>query len=123
MFENLCECLEDELMEMDRRTKAGEKLSPSDIQFGDIVAHFAKCMATYAAMKEPGYSNRGYSRGDAYPANWDAMGRGYSYRDEPRGYSRAGDMAEMEHMISGAMPRMDEETRRDAQRLLDRMRR
>ncbi len=87
-MDNLCEYIDEELMELDKKAKNG-KLSAGDIEMGDKLAHFKKSLLTNEAM-ESGYSNergtsrRGYSNDD-YSMNDDYSGR----RDYSREYSNA----------------------------------
>lgn len=89
----LCEFIDDELMDMEDLIKQGKKLSMSEVDYGDKLAHFKKCLLTNKAMEDNysearvGRSNRmgrsyeGRSYDDMSMArNRDSMGR-YS-RDE-----------------------------------------
>lgn len=82
-MDNLCEYIDEELMELDKKAKSG-KLSAGDIEMGDKLAHFKKSLLTNEAM-ESGYSNeRGYSNRRGYSR--DTMTRDYS-RDYSGEYS------------------------------------
>lgn len=89
----LCEFIDDELMDMEDLIKQGKKLSMSEVDYGDKLAHFKKCLLTNKAMEDNyseargGRSNRmgrsyeGRSYDDmSMASNRDSMGR-YS-RDE-----------------------------------------
>lgn len=89
----LCEFIDDELMDMEDLIKQGKKLSMSEVDYGDKLAHFEKCLLTNKAMKDNysearggrtnrmGRSYEGRSYDDMSMArNRDSMGR-YS-RDE-----------------------------------------
>lgn len=87
----LCEFIDDELMDMEDLVKQGKKLSMSEVDYGDKLAHFKKCLLTNKAMEDNyseargGRSNRmgrsyeGRSYDDMSMArNRDSMGR-YSH--------------------------------------------
>lgn len=84
----LCEFIDDELMDMEDLVKQGKKLSMSEVDYGDKLAHWKKCLLTNKAMEDNyseargGRANRmGRSHDDMSMArNRDSMGR-YS-RDE-----------------------------------------
>lgn len=84
-MDNICEYIDEELMEIDKKAKSG-KLSAGDIEMGDKLAHFKKSLLTNEAMEnsysnESGYSNRrNYSR--------DGMTRDYSREYSGDDYSR-----------------------------------
>ena len=80
-MDNLCEYIDEELMELDKKAKSGQ-LSAGDIEMGDKLAHFEKSLLTNEAMKS-GYSNdRGYSNRRDYSR--DTMTRDYSGEDYSR---------------------------------------
>lgn len=124
MHENLCHYIHDELDELDRRVKSGGKLSASDLEYADTLAHLKKSLLTVDAMGG-GYSERGYSYnlprryyddrdghdGMSYAPRRDAMGR----------YSRAD---EHEHMVMELREAMaaakDPAVREDIRRLIER---
>lgn len=136
MHENLCEYLNTELDDLDRKVKSGGKLSASELEYGDMLAHFKKSMLTADAMEEAdGYSNRGgmvHTRGRSYAdegwrsdgyggmsnagrrnARRDSMGRysgNYSYHDS---------MDELLEDMRGMMDQLPEDKRRKAERLVD----
>lgn len=122
-MDNLCEYIDEELMELDKKAKSG-KLSAGDIEMGDKLAHFKKSLLTNEAM-ESGYSNdRGYSnrRGDSR----DTMTRDYSGEDYSRDdysgarrrrdsmgrYSREGD--DVVHSMRELMNRTSDPKAKDA---------
>lgn len=84
----LCEFIDDELMDMEDLIEQGKKLSMSEVDYGDKLAHWKKCLLTNKAMEDNyseargGRTNRmGRSYDDMSMArNRDSMGR-YS-RDE-----------------------------------------
>ena len=86
-MDKICDYIDDELMELEKKLKNGGKLSAGDIEMGDKLAHFKKSLLTNEAM-EDSYSNesgmrRGYSRD--YSMN-DYSGRRDYSRDD---YSNA----------------------------------
>lgn len=122
MHENLCDYIHDELDELDRKVKSGGKLSASDLEYADTLAHLKKSLLTNDAMSG-GYSERGYSYN--YPRYYyDRDGRdGMSYaprRDAMGRYSRAD---EHEHMVMELREAMaaakDPAVREDIKRLID----
>lgn len=60
----LCEYIDEELNVLEN--KAGQGLTKSELEYGDMLAHFKKSLLTNKAMEESGYSDeyRGMSRGD-----------------------------------------------------------
>lgn len=80
----LCEYVDNELMELERKVGTGQKLNASEVQYGDLLAHFKKSLLTIEGME--GYSGYdGYSRemrGNSYARRRDSMGR-YSRDGEP----------------------------------------
>ena len=95
----LCEYIDKELMEMERGVADGKRLSASELEYADKLAHLKKSLLTNEAMEEAyddGYSRHyddgrrmrddGYSyAGRGRTARRDSMGRysrgGYSYDD------------------------------------------
>ena len=95
----LCEYIDKELMEMERGVADGKRLSASELEYADKLAHLKKSLLTNEAMEEAyddGYSRHyddgrrmrddGYSyAGCGRTARRDSMGRysrgGYSYDD------------------------------------------
>ena len=72
----------DELDELERKAEKNSKLSQTEIQYGDMLAHFKKNLLTADAMM--GADDGGsYARGRGGNAKRDSMGRyssrGYSY--------------------------------------------
>lgn len=122
-MDNLCEYIDEELMELDKKAKSG-KLSAGDIEMGDKLAHFKKSLLTNEAM-ESGYSNvRGYSNRRGYSR--DTMTRDYSGEDYSRDdysgarrrrdsmgrYSREGD--DVVHSMRELMNRANDPKAKDA---------
>lgn len=127
MFDHLLRALDDCLLELDRDVAAGKKLEEEDLHYGDLIAHFAKCLDTHAAMQESrgGYSNE-YRDGSSYDNSsmrrrgGDGFARRSNY-NSGRGYSRADRMDEVVQAMSGAMSDMPEDLRREAQRFMTKM--
>ena len=80
LIDYICE----ELEELERKADKGGKLSMSEIQYGDMLAHFKKNLLTAEAMggEEGEYNNasgnsyaRGGGRGRGRNARRDSMGR------------------------------------------------
>lgn len=122
-MDNLCEYIDEELMELDKKAKSGQ-LSAGDIEMGDKLAHFKKSLLTNEAM-ESGYSNdRGYSNRRGYSR--DTMTRDYSGEDYSRDdystarrrrdsmgrYSREGD--DIVHSMRELMNRTNDPKAKDA---------
>lgn len=98
MHENLCNFIHDELAELDRKVKTGGKLTASEVEYADMLAHLKKSLLTAEAMEEDddGYSERGgmsYARdgrGGMMRGNSYARGRMNARRDSRGRYSREG---------------------------------
>lgn len=125
----LCEYIDEELMELERKTAKGQKLNAAEIEYGDKLAHFKKSLLTNEAMEGEGeYSGYGmndrggsYARGGnrgsyarSYARRRDSMGR---YSSE--GYSRDGEMMSELHRLMEDAP--DERTRQEFQRFISKM--
>lgn len=131
MLDNLCDYIHDKLEELDHKVKTEGGLEGHEVQCGDMLAHFAKNLATYKAMLEADETGDGYSRrGRSYAAEDMRGGNGRSYRNDrgydmrgrrgPRGYSGAA-MDDLAQSMTDAMPDMPDDLRREAQRLLSKM--
>lgn len=95
----LCEYLDDELKALERKAGKG-KLTNSELEYGDLLAHFKKSLLTNKAMEENGYSEEyrdGMSRngrmsrrdGMSYDDDMSMTGRtGNVRRDSMGRYSR-----------------------------------
>ena len=132
-LEELCHTVGDKISEANDKVRmASGDLSGGDVEYLDKLTHMLKSIKTTMAMmdaEEDGYSrdNGGYSGyyygGHTYPTGYsrargrnarrDSMGR-YS-----RGYSRGDEMADQVRELMEKAP--DEQTRRDFQKILDRM--
>lgn len=134
----LIEYICDELEELERKADKGGKLTMSEIQYGDVLAHFKKNLLTGDAMmegEEEEYSNasgNSYARGRGRNARRDSMGRysreggqgnqGGSYRGGQGGgsyrggsydgYSREGAKEELVMQLREMEQDADEESRR-----------
>lgn len=123
-FENLCETLSEQLSDLTRKVKNG--MSGGDLEMIDKLTHSLKSVKSIMAMMEDeGYSGRypyigGSYRGGSYArvrgsnARRDSMGR---YSGE-YGYSRS-DLAEKMRELMDNAP--DEKTRREIQRMVEKM--
>lgn len=129
----LCEYIDSELMEMERGVADGKRLSASELEYADKLAHLKKSLLTNEAMEEAyddGYSRHyddgrrmrddGYSyagRGRGRTARRDSMGRysrgGYSY-DEGKD-----DMVKELRELMNDAP--DEQTKKEFQRFISKM--
>ena len=78
----LCEYIDEELMELEQKVKSSGKLSAGEVEYGDKLAHFKKCLLTNEAM-EDSYSEE-YEGGTSNTNGRSRGGRGRSY--EGRSY-------------------------------------
>lgn len=78
----LCEYIDEELMELEQKVKSSGKLSAGEVEYGDKLAHFKKCLLTNEAM-EDSYSEE-YEGGMSNTNGRSRGGRGRSY--EGRSY-------------------------------------
>lgn len=137
LYDYICE----ELYELEEKAGRDHKLSISDLQYGDLLAHFKKSLLTAEAMEEAdeGYSRRGYSREGGYAreggnsgaggGNYSRRGGGYSYRRNARRngagrYSReySGDAEEMTEQLRGLMADApNEAVKQDIQKLISKV--
>lgn len=124
----LCEYIDEELMELERKVGKGQKLNAAEVEYGDKLAHWKKSLLTNEAMEgeDEEYSSYGsrsyadgnmrsrggsYARGRSYARRRDSMGR---YSSE--GYSRDGEMISELHKLMEDAP--DERTRQEFQRFI-----
>lgn len=124
----LCEYIDEELMELERKVGKGQKLNAAEVEYGDKLAHWKKSLLTNEAMEGEdeeysGYGGRSYAdgnmrsrggsyaRGRSYARRRDSMGR---YSSE--GYSRDGEMISELHRLMEDAP--DERTRQEFQRFI-----
>ena len=105
----------DEIDELERKADKDGKLTMSEIQYLDILAH-AKKNLLKTEDYDGGYSRRGYDSSYAGRRNAkrDSMGR-YS-RDR---YSRSGDIVDDLHELMENAP--DERTRAEYEKMIDKM--
>lgn len=118
----LCEYIDDELMELERKVGKGQKLNASEVQYGDMLAHFKKSLLTSDAMESGGsYGRVSYGRGrsyddgmESYARRRDSMGR---YSSD--GYSRADEMVSELHRLMESAP--DDRTRQEFKRFISKI--
>ena len=125
----LCEYIDEELMELERKAAKGQKLNAAEIEYGDKLAHFKKSLLTNDAMEGEDYSgyDGSYARdgrgGSSYRGSY-ARGS-YARRRDSRGryssdgYSRDGEMMSELHMLMDDAP--DERTRQEFQRFISKI--
>lgn len=128
----LCEYIDKELMEMERGVADGKRLSASELEYADKLAHLKKSILTNKAMEEA-YDDDGYSR--HYDDGRRMRNDGYSYagrvrnarRDSMGRYSRGGYsydegkedmMKELRELMNDAP---DEQTKKEFQRFISKM--
>lgn len=125
----LYEYIDKELMEMERGVADGKRLSASELEYADKLAHLKKSLLTNEVMEEAdGYSRHyddgrrmrddGYSyAGRGRGARRDSMGRysrgGYSYDD-----ARDDIVKELRELMNDAP---DEQTKKEFQRFISKM--
>ena len=78
----LLEYVCDELKKLEKKADSGDKLSLSEIQYGDTLAHFKKNLLTADAMMDE------YGDGSSYARGRDTYGRYRSRGSYDDGYSR-----------------------------------
>lgn len=102
----LCEYIDNELMDMERKIQQGGKLSMSELEYGDKLAHFKKCLLTNKAMEESGYSEAGNRGGRSYGVMYDGTSYGdmsYARRRDSMGrYSSDGFMDKLMDLRNSA---------------------
>ena len=125
----LCEYIDEELMELERKVGKGQKLNAAEIEYADKLAHLKKSMLTNEAMEGDGeYSgynmnDRGgsYDRGGRgpYARGSYARGRDSRGRYSSEGYSRDAEMMSELHRLMEDAP--DERTRQEFQRFISKI--
>ena len=128
----ICEYIDDELMELEKKVEKGGKLSAGEVEYGDKLAHFKKSLLTNEAM-EDSYSEEGrsYARGrnnsrrsdrsynrsyDSYEGDMsEARGRN-ARRDSMGRYSRDGFVDKLMEMRESAP---NEKSRRAVEKMID----
>lgn len=120
-MDKICEYIDDELMELEKKLKNGGKLSAGDIEMGDKLAHFKKSLLTNEAM-ENSYSNengmrreysRDYSMNDDYRRDYSRDDYSNARRRDSMGrYSREGD--DVVHSMRELMNRTNDPRAKDA---------
>lgn len=132
----LLEFIDNELEELERKAEKDGKMSMTEVQYADTLAHMKKNLLTADAMEEEDYSNYGpHDTRDGYGGSYARGGytrvRGYDRRN-PRssnmmtrsnrydGYSRdAGDMIDELHDLMDKAP--NEQTRMEIERLVTKL--
>ena len=131
----LCEYIDEELMELERKVGKGQKLNASEIEYGDKLAHWKKSLLTNEAMEDEGeysgYGGRSYARdgrgrsrgGSSYDGGsygMDSYARGRKRdsmgRYSSEGYSRDEEMISELHRLMEDAP--DEKTRQEFKRFI-----
>lgn len=103
----ICDYIDDELNELERKVDRGGKLSAGEIEYGDKLAHFKKSLLTNEAM-EDSYSETGRPYTRSYARRRDSMGR----------YSRDGFIDELRSIMDKAP---DEKHKRAIKRMIEDM--
>jgi len=98
----------DELEELDQKVRNDGKLSISDLQYGDAVAHFEKSLLTNEAMKKSDYSYDWENHGNSGARRRDSM-----RRFEGRRYSRDDAKSHMTHELERLMDNAQSQEERD----------
>ncbi len=80
-MDKLIDYICDELDDLEKKAEKNGKLSQTEIQYGDMLAHFKKNLLTADAMMDTEYDGISHARGRGRYARRDAMGR-YSTRYE-----------------------------------------
>lgn len=104
----LCEYIDEELHELEEKVQRGGKLSGSELEYGDTLAHFKKSLLTNEAMEESGYSGGRYYEPyrHSYGRKRDSMGR----------YSRDGFVDELKELMAKAP---DEKHKKAIRRMIE----
>lgn len=103
----VCEELED----LERKVDKSGKLSMTEVQYLDLLAHTKKSLLTAKAMEESGYSNDGYSgarRRDTMGRYMDSGPNNGSYAMNGGSYSRYNDGGSMDGGYSNRRYSRDE---------------
>lgn len=107
MYDNLCDYIHEETMELDRKAKGG-KLSSAELQYADMLQHLKKSLLTNEAMEgADGYSNDGgtyYGSRPHMDGGSYARGRGMNARRDSRGRytSDSGIISELRELMEKA---------------------
>jgi hypothetical protein len=110
----LCDFIDDELMDMEDLIKQGKKLSMSEVDYGDKLAHFKKCLLTNKAM-EDNYSEARGGRSNRMGRSYDDMSMARN-RDSMGRYSRDEFMDKLTMMRESAP---NEKSRRAIDKMID----
>ena len=147
-MENLMGYICDELEELDRKAEKDKKLSMTEIQYADILAHTKKNLLKADEMYGEEYSMAGgqggnqggnYSREYRYSREGGRGGRGGSYRGgsyargrqnarrnemgrySREGYSRGGDNEEYVEQLQDLMQELPPEAQQHVQKAIDKL--
>lgn len=103
----LCNYIDDELMELERKADKNGKLSNSEIEYGKNLAKFKMALLTNERMEDDDYSETGRYH-ESYNPRRDSMGR----------YSRDGFMDELHKLMEKAP---DDKHKRAIRRMIEDM--
>ena len=99
---SICRYIDDELMDMEHKIQQGGKLSMSELEYGDKLAHFKKSLLTNKAMEESGYSGT-YRRPHEYYDHYTDDRYSYAQKRDSMGrYSRDGFMDKLMELKASA---------------------
>ena len=124
-MDKLCEYIDKEMYDLERKVSSGQKLTAADVQYGDLLAHFKKSLLTNEAMEDSysgeyrdgtmrSYRGNSYARGDrrSYAPRRDSMGR----------YSRDDAVDEMVEELEDMMNKApDAETKKELRKFITKM--
>ena len=109
----LCEYVDDELMILEDKVAKGSKLSNTELEYADKLAHLKKSLLTNEAME------RGYSKDYREPVHYETVHYGQK-RDSMGRYSREDAREDMIHQLRELMRSApDEHTRKKLERFIN----
>ena len=124
----LIEYVCDELEDLEEKVAREHKLSSTEVQYMDLLAHAKKNLLKGEEMSEGGYSGRPYYDGGTYrdggSYRGDSYDRSYARRRDSMGrFSRrySGDNGMVESLKDLMEDAPDERTRAELQRMISRM--
>ena len=118
---DLCNMVEDDLQDVNRKLKNSGKMSDGDLSYVDKLTHVLKSIKTTMAMMDAEGGSNAYMGRSSYARRRDSMGR-YTRADGrmmDRSYDNAYDsgmMAELRELMEDAP---DEKTRQKFQRFIN----